>query len=241
MGNETAKLGRGQPIALEAGGGRIMKVISSIAPVTAMLALVFSVARGAADDTDLIASRRVVQGVGGVEGKLQYCKDCHGLSAQGYYGFLTMPRLAGQKPEYIENQLRAFVERRRDKGLFLNMARIHGLSPEMRAALAAQLSRLNPPPIGRGPKNLAGTGKTIYDDGMPEDNVPACSACHGPQAEGAREIPRLAGQLYPYLIRQLANWNQERQNESAAIMEPIAHGLTKSQMEAVAAYVSSLR
>jgi len=127
------------------------------------------------------------------------------------------------------------------KGIFLNMARIHGLSPGMRTALAAQFSRLNPPSIGRGPKNLSGSGKTIYDDGMPEANVPACSACHGPQAEGEREIPRLAGQLYPYLIRQLANWNRERQNEAAAIMEPIAHGLTRSQMEAVAAYVSSLR
>jgi cytochrome c553 len=217
-----------------------MKVIGLLAPATAMLALVVSLA-GRADDVDVTASRRVVQSVGGVQGKVQYCKDCHGLSAQGYYGFLTMPRLAGQKPEYIENQLRAFAERRRGKGIFLNMARIHGLSPEMRTALAAQFSRLNPPSIGRGPKNLSGSGKTIYDDGMPEANVPACSACHGPQAEGEREIPRLAGQLYPYLIRQLTNWNRERQNESAAIMEPIAHGLTKSQMEAVAAYVSSLR
>jgi len=88
-----------------------MKVIGFLAPATATLAIVLSVA-GRADDTDVTASRRAVQSVEGVQGKIQYCKDCHGLSAQGYYGFLTMPRLAGQKPEYIENQLRAFAERR---------------------------------------------------------------------------------------------------------------------------------
>src|ERR1700730_13170321 len=42
-----------------------------------------------------------------------YCKTCHGLSGQGYHGYYAMPRLAGQQPKYIENQLRAFIEHRR--------------------------------------------------------------------------------------------------------------------------------
>src|SRR5580704_12765671 len=44
------------------------------------------------------------------QAKLEYCKTCHGLSGQGYY---AMPRLAGQQPKYLENQLRAFIDRRR--------------------------------------------------------------------------------------------------------------------------------
>lgn len=218
-----------------------MKVISLLAPTTAMLAIVLSVAGRAADDTDVTASRRAVHGAQGVQGKIQYCKDCHGLSAQGYRGYLIMPRLAGQTAEYIENQLRAFAERRRDRDLFINMAKIHGLSPAMRTAVAAHFRGLDVRTAGGAPKGGGGIGKTIYDDGLPEANVPACSACHGPDARGEGPIPRLAGQLYPYLVKELTNWNRERQTETQAVMEPIAHGLTKSQIDAVAAYVSSLK
>jgi cytochrome c553 len=41
-------------------------------------------------------------------------------------------------------------------------------------------------------------------------------------------------------VTQLTNWAKERAEENANIMAPIAHGLTKSQIEAVAAYVSYL-
>ena len=58
-----------------------------------------------------------------LQAKIEYCKDCHGRSGQGYMGYLPMPRLAGQTSTYVENQLKAFVERRRDRGLFLNMPR----------------------------------------------------------------------------------------------------------------------
>ena len=89
-------------------------------------------------------------------------------------------------------------------------------------------------------------GKHIYDDGLPESNVPACSACHGPDARGQDQIPRLAGQLPDYFHAKLVNWAAERgQNsmmpDSSAIMGPTSHNLTKSQISAVAAYVSSLR
>ena len=48
---------------------------------------------------------------GGIDAKFEYCTTCHGPSAQGFRGFYPMPRLAGQQPQYIENQLRAFLER----------------------------------------------------------------------------------------------------------------------------------
>jgi cytochrome c553 len=203
---------------------------------TAVLAIVF-VGAGHAGERD-----RAAFASGGVQGKITYCKDCHGLSAQGYYGYLTMPRLAGQTPEYIENSLRAFADGKRERHFLLNMPRVHGLSPEMRTALAAYFHGLNPPPLGGGAaRGQVSLGKTIYQDGLPEANVPACAACHGPEAKGEGVIPRLAGQLYPYLVKELSNWGRERQHESALIMEPIAHGLTQSQITAVAAYVSSLR
>jgi cytochrome c553 len=182
----------------------------------------------------------------GVAGKVEYCTDCHGPSGQGYHGYLTMPRLAGQTPEYIENQLRNFADRSRERNLFINMARVHGLSPDMRAALAAHFRELDPRPIGGGPRNLLGTGKRIYDEGIPEANIPACAACHGPDAKGQDAIPRLAGQLYAYTMKELTNWSRERgqgpaEDDSSAVMTPIAHALSPAQVSAIAAYLSYLR
>jgi cytochrome c553 len=176
-----------------------------------------------------------------VEGKIGYCTDCHGPSGQGYRGFFVMPRLAGQTPEYLENQLRAFVEGTRQSHNGMIMSRVHGISPSMRSALAEEFADLHPRSYGRAPGGLAERGKQIYEEGIPDSNVPACSVCHGPEAKGKGPIPRLAGQLYPYTIKALTNWGRERSEAAnSRVMQPIAHSLTHSEMEAVAAYFSSL-
>jgi cytochrome c553 len=179
-----------------------------------------------------------------VSAKISYCEDCHGPSGQGYRGYYPMPRLAGQQTEYLVNQLRAFVEHRRTNNIMANVA--HVLSPSMITALAIHFRELNPEPLGGAPKGLVETGKKIFEDGVPDANVAACAACHGPDATGSNQIPRLAGQLYPYILTELANWGKERgqipsKPDTSAIMEPVAHSLTKPQIEAVAAYLSYLK
>ena len=179
-----------------------------------------------------------------VEAKLAYCQDCHGLTGQGYRGFFAIPRLAGQQVEYLENQLHAFVEGRRPNPIMSNVA--HVLSPGMIAAIAEHFHSLDPEPLRGGPRQLAAAGRKIFEDGVPDANIAACAACHGPDAKGSGQFPRLAGQLYPYVVKALTNWGKERGQISAApdtsaIMEPVAHSLNKSQIEAVAAFVSELR
>jgi len=223
-----------------------MKVISLrwALPAAVLAMAVFAAAR--VDSEPAHARRGVPVRTGGVAGKVEYCTDCHGPSGQGYHGYLTMPRLSGQSSEYIENQLRSFAERSRERDLFINMARVHGLSPDMRAALAAHFQGLNPRPIGGGPRNLLGTGKRIYDEGIPEANIPACAACHGPDAKGQEAIPRLAGQLYAYTVKELTNWTRERgqgsaKDDTSAVMTPIAVALSPAQVSAIAAYLSYLK
>ena len=178
-----------------------------------------------------------------LQGKLQYCKTCHGLSGQGFRGAFPMPRLAGQQPEYIENQLKAFVEKRRANPVMFNVA--HALSPAMLTALTNEFKELNPKPLGGGPRELAAAGKKIYDEGVSGTDIPACASCHGPDAKGNGPFPRLAGQLHDYISRKLTNWDKERGQDPAkpdtsAIMQPIAHSLNASQISAVAAYLGNL-
>ena len=178
-----------------------------------------------------------------LQAKIEYCKTCHGLSGQGFRGAFPMPRLAGQQIEYLENQLRAFIKRRRTNPVMFNVA--HVLSPSMVTALAEHFKDLDPKPLGGAPKELVAAGKKIYEEGVPGVDVPACSSCHGPEAKGNGAFPRLAGQLHDYIFKKLVNWNKERGQDQAkpdtsAIMEPIAHNLTEPQITAVAAYLSYL-
>jgi cytochrome c553 len=177
-----------------------------------------------------------------LEAKIAYCKTCHGLSGQGFRGSFPMPRLAGQQPEYIENQLKAFIEHRRNNPVMSNVA--HALSPAMLIALTTEFRNLNPKPLGGGPSDQITTGRKIYQEGAGQ-NVPPCASCHGPEAKGDGQFPRLAGQLYEYVVKKLANWDMERGQDKAnpdtsAIMQPIAHDLTPTEIKAVASYVSTL-
>src|SRR6516162_2545017 len=178
-----------------------------------------------------------------LQAKLTYCKTCHGLSAQGFRGHSIMPRLAGQQAEYLENQLRAFVERRRDSKFMLGVA--SALSPAMVTALVAHFRDLNPEPLRGAPQELVAAGKKLYEEGVPSANIQPCSSCHGPEAKGTRAAPRLAGQLHEYTSKTLMNWSNDRDRDptkpdTSAIMEPIARSLTESQIAAVAAYLNYL-
>ena len=112
----------------------------------------------------LVAALTATAHADDVEGKLSYCKDCHGVSAQGYRGYFPIPRLAGQQPEYLENQLHAFIEHRRTNNIMFNVA--HALNPAMVSALGAHFRSLNPPPIDGAPTGLrrrdAKSFKTAY-------------------------------------------------------------------------------
>jgi cytochrome c553 len=210
-----------------------MKVLR-LALQTAILAIVLSAA-GRAQEAAVSKQE--------LDAKLAYCKTCHGSSGQGYHGAFPIPRLAGQQPEYFENQLRAFQDRRRENRFMYSVA--HVLSPAMLPALAAHFRDLNPPPLGGARKDLIPAGKKIYEEGIPSANIPPCASCHGPEAKGTGPFPRLAGQLQDYILKKLVNWSKERGQDPAnpdtsAIMDPIAHGLTEPQIAAVAAYVSYL-
>jgi cytochrome c553 len=205
----------------------------------AILAIVVGAA-GRAEDADKGAGFSQQE----LQAKIQYCSTCHQPSGQGFLGATPIPRLAGQQTQYIKNQLEAFINRRRVNFFMFKVA--HSLNPAMIAALADHFHALNPPPLGGGPADLVDAGKKIFEEGVPDAKIPPCATCHGPEAKGNGQFPRLAGQLSPYIVKTLTNFEKERGRggpenpDTSAIMKPIAHGLTESQIKAVAAYLSTL-
>jgi cytochrome c553 len=168
--------------------------------------------------------------------QIRNCTFCHGVSGQG---FMVSPRIAGQRPQYIENQLNAFIGHIRDnpysKKYMWNAAA--NVSPERVHALAGYFSSLEPRPANDGSQELAAAGRQIFEEGIPTRNVVACIVCHAPNAEGVRQIPRLGGLSYLYVKRQLNQWN-EGYRQAAQPMPRVAKFLSPDEIEALASFLS---
>lgn len=178
-------------------------------------------------------------GDAGVAAKIDYCQICHGEAGRGFYGYDAMPRLAGQQPAYLERQLRDYASGRRVNPVMSKVAQ--GVPPAFYGAIAAHFHAAEAPPLGGGGGDLA-LGREIFANGLPDANIPACSACHGAEGRGGGEIPRLAGQLPAYLVKSLSHWDGRAASGGlSAIMVPTTHNLSAAQMAAVAAYVGALK
>jgi cytochrome c553 len=168
------------------------------------------------------------------------CAWCHGPSGQGY---ATAPKLAGQRAPYIETQLRSFNIHSRDNPFSQQYMwpAAANLTAQEAHALAAYFSSLCPEPTRDGYGQLVPAGETLYRGGSPASNIPSCVACHGPDAQGIRAIPRLAGQSYYYLKRKLAQWGEGYHATAAVPMPGIASKLSDNEIEALASYLSFVK
>jgi len=125
-------------------------------------------------------------------------------------GFSTAPQLAAQNRSYFENQLLRFQAHLLDSPS--SKQYMWGAAAKLNAqtarALAIYFSTLNAGLTGDGDKALAAEGQRIYQEGILASNIPSCVPCHGLDAEGVDEIPRLGGQSYYYLKRKLRQWRE---------------------------------
>jgi cytochrome c553 len=181
-----------------------------------------------------------------IEGKLGYCRSCHGRHYEGFAGYYIAPRLAGQQAQYLENQLQALSRHTRNDPnakRFMWPVLTHG-APALWPKIAKRLSEMDAPPAADGPKRLVEAGRKIFEGGVPDENIPACAACHGEDGHGSDQVPRLAGQLYAYTVEALNDWVQGfRAMDPVSpadpnTMQPIAKSMNKEQIRAVAAFLS---
>lgn len=166
-----------------------------------------------------------------------HCATCHGAAGQSASpGF---PRLAGQNERYLVKQLRDFAAGTRtssvmkDKAAVLNEAGIR--------ALALHYSRQRAASTPSDDAQLVAVGQFIYERGNVYSGLPACLSCHGTQARGTVELPRLAGQHPRYLEQQLQQFSQRQRRNDNAIMNVVASRLSELESRAVTEYLGSLK
>ena len=167
------------------------------------------------------------------------CGSCHG--ATGVSEQPKYPRLAGQNANYLVAQLKAF--RAQTRGDADAIGYMWGMSAQLEDdtidALAQYYAAQQAAPGGGGDPALIAKGRQIYEKGVESVGVPACAACHGPDAHGMGDFPRLAGQHSQYVLKQLASFQSNMRK--VAVMHGVAQGLKRDEMSAVAAYLEAQR
>lgn len=170
------------------------------------------------------------------------CFECHGEQGLGVgHGPETIfARLAGQKADYIERQVRHFKDGLRKNDSMLITAR--AVDPDDLRDIAAYFAQL---PVmrgeGRADANALASAQDLTLRGDPARGIAACSSCHGAAGEGVpgHPSPRLAGQESRYLAKQLRDFQQRLRREPAdSGMTAIARALSDAEIEQLALYFS---
>ena len=177
--------------------------------------------------------------VSGVTLVKQVCSECHGEN--GNSTSPQFPKLAGQQPGYLQNQLSKFKDHSRSDRLAPEFMYgiSHALTVQQISEISTYLSQqtLINDNARTMPSDYA--GRWIYENGIPDRGIPACQACHGTTAQGQFDFPRLAGQHKQYLVKQLHVFhaNVGRPNTP---MQSVTQSLTEKELDEVATYLSRL-
>lgn len=188
------------------------------------------------------------------------CSGCHGLNGNATWP--QIPKLAAQPAGYLEAQVKAFAAAptvhvwdlpdwirkpaptpagaRNDpdaRTFMIGLAKVVS-ADESREAAAWYSTRRATPGMAGDPE-LVAQGKKLFESGLPAQGVLGCGDCHGAQAQGLGDFPRLAGQHASYLARQLRAFSVGTRGHGSA-MTAQARPLDSAQIEAVSAYLQGL-
>lgn len=134
-----------------------------------------------------------------------YCTTCHGVELKGNVS-VNAPRLNGMDGWYVKNQLLAF--RNGQRGTHPEDLIGMEMQPQA-AALSADEIEAAAAFVSALPVRTRSIEQTVSGDVMRGETLYAtCSACHGTEGEGNRQLntPALTGQSDWYLVRQLEKY-----------------------------------
>ena len=165
-----------------------------------------------------------------VPAKAAVCVACHG--PEGRSALPIYPVLAGQTSRYLYLQLRDFQENRRSDPLMSPM--VAGLTRDEMRELADYFSKQK-----QGQQTFkvdpekARLGKLKADETL-------CTMCHLGGFAGQNEIPRVSGQHYDYVVKQLADFKAYKRTNDAGNMTAVSRTLNEKDIENLGHYLAGL-
>jgi cytochrome c553 len=167
----------------------------------------------------------------------QSCAVCHGSSGGGTPDG-HVPRIAGQHFSVLVKQLVDYRRDRRWDPLMQYMADQHLLKSAQDiadvAGYASEIETLPESGVSVGSGEYLAQGAQVY--------ASACESCHGQRGEGngREDIPKVAGQNYQYLVRQIHDAVEGRRPNFSTAHIRLLKPLDYAAIMGVADYLSRI-
>jgi cytochrome c553 len=165
------------------------------------------------------------------------CPACHGPDGRGTADG-QVPAIAGQHGSVLLKQLTDFRNEQRTYQRMRHFADAQHLPGPQDltdvAAYVASLPRFPPTATSIGDGSKLGEGASVY--------FRECERCHGPLGQGNLLLrrPRLAGQHYLYLLKQMEDTANDRRPGMDSAHVARLKNMSAAQLRGVADYLSRL-
>ena len=155
------------------------------------------------------------------------CNGCHAIpNYKNVYPTYSVPKLHGQRPEYLVAALKAYKSGERSHGTMHSQA--ISMNEQDMADVAVYLA---------GPDVLTASKNDVPADQRPKSSE-VCLACHGTNGVGiTADYPTISGQHRDYIARALHDY--QKGGRKNPVMAGMAATLTPADIEQLAAYYSS--
>jgi cytochrome c553 len=163
------------------------------------------------------------------------CFTCHGLDGLG--NGAGAPRLAGLSVGYLERQMRAYADGRRQHPKMGWIAKRLDASEHL--AVADYYANMPYRPANYA---VPASVPALYVRGDPDRGLQACAVCHGLAGQGVGPAnPAIGGQPAAYLEHQMRQWRESRRRtDPGNVMLRISQLLTEREIAVLAAYSARL-
>ena len=157
------------------------------------------------------------------------CKYCHGKDGNSLK--TTIPNLASQNVVYLIRQFELFARGERNNKTMNQIAKL--LKPEEKVNIALFYSTQKVKPQSPYRPELAEQGKQLFNF--------KCFFCHGKDGHGRVDIPYIAGQPPDYIRNTLHSYQSTLIKRAETAMSRVARELKPKEIEALTAYLTSMR
>ena len=152
------------------------------------------------------------------------CNGCHAIpNYKNVYPTYSVPKLSGQRPQYLVAALKAYKSGERSHGTMHSQAA--SMSEQDMADVAAFLA---------GANVLSESKNDVPADKRPKSSE-VCLACHGTNGVGiTADYPTISGQHRDYIVRSLLDY--QKGGRKNPVMAGMAANLTREDIEALATF-----
>ncbi len=174
------------------------------------------------------------------------CMECHGVDGQGHGHvdgagkIVKFAKLAGQDVAYMFKQIQDFRSGARKDDFMKMMA--NSISDEDATDIFAYFSAQKPMQ-GDGNQEAPNTiGQQLFEQGDSQRGIIACISCHTKTIDRKNIAPRLHGQEWRYLQKQMLDWRSgQRRNDHTGVMNKLLQPLKDHEIDSLASYLANAR